>query len=142
MPSAVCLCSPRGDSIGIWQKCNLSPRMFCAEGTAAESGSHPVTASHTSAPQPSASYLDNLPSTVPAGAAERGDPGPPHITSSKTNLRNTIAGATQEASQPVHMTHSSKQKKLAEGKHTSDALHPPPGCAPWRDKADRERGSS
>lgn len=34
----------------------------------------PATAPHTSSPRPSASYLDNFPSTVPVRAAERDNP--------------------------------------------------------------------
>lgn len=130
MPSAGALCSPRVDSIQRWWKCIPSPRRFFAEGMAAELGSCPVTASHTSTPRCSASYLDNFPSRVPICAAGRDNPGPSHTTSSKTNLKNTITRAAEEVFQPVHMTHSSKQKKLAEGKHTSNLLHAPLGCAP------------
>lgn len=73
----------------------------------------------------------------PQSVLQRENLSTSHATSSKTNSRNTITRAAQEASQLGHMTHSSKQKKRC-GEHTFNSLRPPLRCAP-RGTAGTER---
>lgn len=86
----------------------------------------------TAPPTPNASYLDGFPSTSPGLQAVPPSRVMPagRVQPLQKPLSERITPTGEEVFQPGHMTHLSKQKKLADGKHTFNLLHPPLGCAP------------
>lgn len=139
---AACRCLPAVAFLQVWHGWDLrlvtgfQPWDALSRGPGTDPESCPYRSSPS--PAPHASYLDacfsfhstSLCCRVPARRTQ---------TSSKTNSRNTITRAAQEAFQLGHMTHSSKQKKLCGRTHLSLASPSPAICA--RGTTGTERGA-